>query len=116
MGLVQTPIESFTQCFNPSGIRLILLAVFLPIPTVTFFAARRQDRLDRVMADLDRAPADAGYVGPHLPGPFWPGAPREPKDSLWAPRKRACPPGRMQGVWTSSPDCSPRWASRGRRA
>lgn len=49
---------------------LILLAVFLPILAVIFFAARRQDRLNRAMADLDRAPADAGYVGPHLPGPF----------------------------------------------
>ncbi|WP_200939741.1 hypothetical protein [Deinococcus sp. Leaf326] len=49
---------------------LILLAVFLPILTVIFFAARRQDRLNRALAELDHAPADAGYVGLHLPGPF----------------------------------------------
>lgn len=49
---------------------LLLLAVFLPVLTVIFFAARRQDRLNRAMADIDRAPAEAGYVGPHLPGPF----------------------------------------------
>ena len=49
---------------------LILLVVFLPILAVIFFAARRQDRLNRVVADIDRAPADTGYVGPHLPGPF----------------------------------------------
>lgn len=95
---------------------MIVLAVFLPILSVLFFAARRQDRLNRAMADLDRAPAEADSVSPHLPSPFWLGAPHTPKDSLCAPRKRACPPGRMQGVWTSSPDCSPRWASRGRRA
>ena len=49
---------------------LILLVVFLPILAVIFFAARRQDRLNRVVADLDHIPAEAGCVGPHLPGPF----------------------------------------------
>lgn len=49
-----------------------MLLVFAPILLVGFFFARRQDRVNRAMAEMQDPGAEprTGYVGPHLPGPF----------------------------------------------
>lgn len=50
---------------------LVMLLVFTLILAIGFFFARRQDRINRAMTQMqDPADAPAGYVGPHLPGPF----------------------------------------------
>lgn len=51
---------------------LVMMLVFAPILLVGFVFARRQDRVNRAMAEMQDSGADtqAGYVGPHLPGPF----------------------------------------------
>lgn len=47
---------------------LMMLGVFVPLLAVMFFAARRQDRVNRAMQDIG-AGEDAGYVGPQVGGP-----------------------------------------------
>lgn len=51
---------------------MLVLLVFAPILLVGFVFACRQDRVNRAMAEMQDSGADtqAGYVGPHLPGPF----------------------------------------------
>ncbi|WP_295822520.1 hypothetical protein [uncultured Deinococcus sp.] len=49
---------------------LVMLAVFLPIISLGLHFSRRQERLNRAMDAMDDSRQDAGYVGPHLPGPF----------------------------------------------
>lgn len=47
---------------------LIMLGVFVPLLLVMFVAARRQERLNRVLERIGEG-EDAGYVGPQVGGP-----------------------------------------------
>ncbi|WP_162899092.1 hypothetical protein [Deinococcus ficus] len=47
----------------------MMLGVFGPILLIGFFFARRQDRINRAMTEMEHAPPETGYVGPHRPGP-----------------------------------------------
>lgn len=47
----------------------MMLGVFAPILLIGFFFARRQDRINRAMAEMEHSSPETGYVGPHLPGP-----------------------------------------------
>lgn len=50
---------------------LEMLLVFTLILATGFFFARRQDRINRAMTQMqDPDEAPTGHVGPHLPGPF----------------------------------------------
>ncbi|GGI91034.1 hypothetical protein [Deinococcus wulumuqiensis] len=48
----------------------LFLGIFGPPLAVGFFFARRQARLDRAMDAMDDSRREAGYVGPHVPGPY----------------------------------------------
>ena len=47
----------------------MMLGVFGPVLLIGFFFARKQDRINRAMAEMERSSPETGYVGPHLPGP-----------------------------------------------